>query len=84
MLPARTAGAIDIDLEILVLDADVHLVRFGQDGNGCGGSMDAPARFGNRHALHAVDAAFELQLGEDAAARDVGDRLPCSRPDRWR
>jgi hypothetical protein len=43
MLPARTAGAIDIDLEILVLDADVDLVRFGQDGNGCGGSVDAPA-----------------------------------------
>ena len=34
--------------------------------------MDSPAAFGHRHALHAVDAAFELELGEDAVAIDLG------------
>ena len=35
--------------------------------------MDAPAAFGHRHALDAVDAAFELELGEHAGAGDIGD-----------
>lgn len=35
--------------------------------------MDAPARFGLRHALHAVHAGFEFQLGEDAPACDRRD-----------
>ena len=32
-----------------------------------------PLRFGRRHALHAVHAGLELQLGEDALARHAGD-----------
>ena len=35
--------------------------------------MDAPAAFGHGHALHPVDAAFELQFGEHAGAGDIGD-----------
>ncbi len=35
--------------------------------------MDAPAALGFRHTLHAVHAAFELELGEHASARDIGD-----------
>ena len=32
-----------------------------------------PGAFGVRHALHAMHAGFELQLGERAAALDLGD-----------
>ena len=35
--------------------------------------MNTPPAFGDGHALDAVDAAFEFQLGEHAGARDVGD-----------
>src|SRR3546814_1815496 len=31
------------------------------------------SRFGHRHALDAVDARFELELGEHARARHAGD-----------
>ena len=35
--------------------------------------MDAPAGLGRRHALHAVHAGFEFQMGKDALARHRGD-----------
>ena len=37
--------------------------------------MDAAGAFGVRHALHAVHAGFELELGERAAAADFRDDL---------
>jgi hypothetical protein len=37
--------------------------------------VDAAAALGRRHALDAVDAAFELQPREHAAAVDRGDRF---------
>ena len=37
--------------------------------------MDAPLGLGRRHALHAMDAALELQPREHAPARDLGDDL---------
>ena len=49
--------------------------RFGQDGDRRRRGVDAPLRLGLRHALDAMDAGFEFQPREDAAARDLGDDL---------
>src|SRR5690606_41687757 len=73
MLHGRTGRAIDVDLEVAVGNLRVHFLRFGKNRDGRGGGMDAPAAFGDGHALDAVDAAFELQLGEDPGAGDAGD-----------
>jgi len=65
---ARAAGPLHGDLEVLRIDADVDLLRLGQDGDGDGGGVDAAAGLGDGHPLHAVDAAFELELPVDVLA----------------
>ena len=54
-------------------DLDVDLFGLRQHGDGRRRGVDAPAGLGRRHALHAVHAGFELQMGEDALARNGGD-----------
>src|SRR5690606_1129424 len=73
VLTAGTRRAVDVDPEVARIDLHVDFGRLGQDGDGCCRGVDAPAAFGHRYALHAVHAAFELELGEHAIARDVGD-----------
>ena len=74
-LAAGSARTERIDAEILCIDLDVHLFGFGQDRHRGGGSVNAPARFGRRHPLHAVHAALVLQLAVGAASFDRGDDL---------
>lgn len=45
----------------------------GRTATVCRRRMNAPARFCFRHALHAVNAGFELQLGEHAPTADRCD-----------
>jgi hypothetical protein len=52
-------------------DVDIDGLGLGQDGDGGGGGVDAPARFGFGDTLHPVHAAFVLEAGEDALARDA-------------
>ena len=52
---------------------DVDFVGFGQHGDRRRRRVNAAARFGRRHALHAVHAALVLQLAVDALAFDVDD-----------
>jgi hypothetical protein len=47
----------------------LDFLDLGQDRDGAGRGVDAPLRLGGRHALHAMHAGFEFQLGEGAAAR---------------
>ena len=75
VLPACARSTIDIDLEVIVIDLDIDLLGHGQHRDGGGAGVDAPAAFGNRHALDAVDAALELQLGEHTIARKRGDHF---------
>ena len=74
-LPAGPGRAIDVDPQVLVVDLDVDILGLGQHRDRRRRGVDAPAAFGHRHALDAVDAAFELQPGEHAGAVDRGDRL---------
>ena len=52
---------------------DVDLLRLGQHGDGRGRGVDAAGRLGVGHALNAMHAGFEFELGEGAAAADFGD-----------
>ena len=72
VLPARAARPVDVDLQIVVVDLDIDFARFGKHGDGRGGGVDAPPAFGDRHALDTVDAALELQFGENAGPRNIG------------
>ena len=68
MLAARALRAIDVDAQILVVDLDVDIFGLRQHRHGGRRGVDAALRFGDRHALHAMHAAFEFQLGVDAPA----------------
>ena len=56
-----------------MVDVDVLDLRQHRDGGGRG--VDAARRLGVRHALDPMDAGFEFELGEGAAAPDLGDDL---------
>ena len=73
--PPGPGRAIDVDPQILVVDLDVDLLGLGQHRDGRRRGVDAAAALGHRHALDAVDAAFELQPREHALAGDRGDHL---------
>ena len=75
MLAARALGAIDVDAQILVVDHDVDVLGFGQHRHRGRRGVDAALGFGHRHALHAMHAAFEFQLGIGAAAVHFQDRV---------
>src|SRR3546814_2156659 len=66
MLAARPARAVNVDLEVAVVDRDVDFLGLGQHRDGCGAGVDATLAFGRGDALDAVDAAFEFQFGEHA------------------
>ena len=72
-LAAGPGRAIDVDAQILVVDLDVDILGLGQNRDRRRRSVDASAAFGHRHALDAMDAAFELQAGEDAGTADRCD-----------
>ncbi len=72
VLAARPAGAHRIDADVVRVDLDVDLLGLGQHRDGRRRGMDAAARLGFRHALHAVDPRFEFQPGKHALARDMG------------
>src|SRR6266436_2381022 len=69
-LAAGSACPEDVDAQILLVNADIDLLRLGQHRNGGRGGVDAPARLGLRYALDAVYAGLELQPSEHAGPAD--------------
>ena len=53
--------------------ATFEFLSLGQDGDGRGRSVDAARGLGIGHPLDAVHAGFVFELGEGAAAADLGD-----------
>ena len=69
-LAALTGRTVDVDADILLVDADrLDLVRLRVDEHAGRGGLDAALGFGNRHALDAVYAALEFEDGPGAVAR---------------
>ena len=60
-LAAGAGRAANGDFQFLRLDFHVHLLRFGQHGDGAGAGMNAALRFGRGHALDAMHAAFVFE-----------------------
>ncbi len=75
VLAAGGGGARGIDADVFRANFDIDVLRLGQHRHRRGRRVDAAARLRRRHALHAVDARFELQPREHALARDFGDDL---------
>ena len=75
VLAAGAAGAQGIDAQVRIVDRNVDLLRLGQHGDRRGRGVNAAGRLGVGHALHAVHAGFVFELGEGAAAADLGDDL---------
>ena len=75
VLAAGAARTQRIDLEVALVDGDVDLLGLGEHRDGRGGGVNAARSFGVGHALHAVHAGLEFQLGERAASLDLGDDL---------
>ena len=70
-LPARAAGAEDLDAQVAGVDVDLDVLGLGQHDHGGGGGVDAAGGLGDGHALHAVHAALVLEHGEGALALDL-------------
>src|SRR5207244_2148177 len=60
-LAAGAGGAESVDAQIFRLDLDVDFVGFGQHGDRCRRSVDAPLLLGRGNALYAMHAAFVFQ-----------------------
>ena len=71
-LPARAGGPVDVDAQVLLVDLDLDVLGLGVDEHAGGGGVHPPLRLGDRHALHPVHAAFELQLRPHAVRAGVG------------
>jgi hypothetical protein len=76
-LAAGARGAEDVDPQVVRVDLDVDLLGLGQHQHAGRGGVDAALRLGDRHPLHAVHAALELQPGPHAVA---GHRRACPWP----
>src|SRR5262245_14303643 len=75
-LPAGPGRAVDVDLQLVRVDLDLDLLRFGHDRHGCGRRVDATLRLRLRYALHAMRAALPLEDGVRTLAADrEGDLL---------
>ena len=76
-LPAGARGPVHVDLQVVRVDIDIELLRLGQHTHGRCGGVNTPLALGDGHALHAVRATLELEVGPRIVAlqheRDLVD-----------
>ncbi|GBD45619.1 hypothetical protein HRbin41_00430 [bacterium HR41] len=63
-------------MEVVRIDLDLHLLGFGQDGDGGGRGVDPPLRLGNRHTLDAMGTGLVLEHAVGALALDREGVVP--------
>ncbi len=68
MLAARPGCAVGGDLQILMIDVDLHVIDLRQHRHGDRRGVDAPAGFGDGDTLHTMDAALVLEVRIGALA----------------
>ena len=78
-LAAGAAAAEDVDAQVVLVDLDVDVLGLGHHQHAGGAGVDAALRLGDRHPLHAVDAALELQQPVRRLARLGGAPAPSPR-----
>src|SRR5687768_17574667 len=74
-LTAGARGAVDVDLQVPLVNVDLDLLRFGHDGDGRRRRMNASLGLRGRHTLDAVRPRLPLENGVRAVALDGEDRL---------
>ena len=74
-LAAVSGGAHDVDADVLLVNDNVHILRFRHDGHRDRGRVDPAAALRLGHPLHPVDAALVLEPGVGALAGDHEDDL---------
>src|SRR2546429_478765 len=74
-LAAGAGGAESVDAQIFRLDLDVDFVGFGQHGDRCRRSVDAPLLLGRGNALYAMHAAFVFQPGINLVPLNRGNHF---------
>lgn len=70
ILSAVSGSAVDVDAQIIRIDPDIHILRFGQYGNRRRRGLAFAVALRHGDALHAMHAAFIFQPAERALARD--------------
>ena len=75
LCPPGPGGAVDVDLEVVLVDLDVDLLDLGHHRDGRGRGVDPTLRFGLRHALDAVRTTLVLEDREGAVPLDREDDL---------
>ena len=73
--PPGPGRAVDVDLEVLLVDLDVDVLGLGHHGDRPGRGVDAALRLGLGHSLDAVRAALPLVDRVGAVALDRVDAL---------
>ena len=75
-LATGAARTVDVNLEIVLADLDLfRLVDLRENENASSRGMDAPLRFGGRHALDAMYPSLVLEVGPDPLCRVRGVAL---------
>jgi hypothetical protein len=70
VLPAGAPAVEEFHFQVVGIDTQVKLFSLGQHRyRGCRG-VDSPRRFGDRHSLHTVNAAFVLQSAKSTLSFD--------------
>ena len=75
VLPACTAGAEGVDLQILGVDGELRLLRLRHHRHRSSGGLDTSAGFRLRHPLHPVGTGLEFQPGPRSVALHRGTDL---------
>ena len=70
VLSACAGGAEGVDLQVLGVDGELHLLRLGHHGHGGGGGLDAAGGLRFRHPLDPVGPGLEFQAGPGPLALD--------------
>lgn len=73
-LSAGPGGAVEVDADVFGADVDVvDFLGFGEDGDGGGGGMNAPASFGDGNTLYAVSSTFVAEGAVNVLTFDLED-----------
>ena len=75
VLTTGAGGAVCVDLQILGINGELHLFRFGHDGHGGGRGLDAAGGLCFRYPLYPVRARFKFQPRESSRALHGGHGL---------
>ena len=74
MLAPGTRRAVHVDIEVVLVDGDFYFIDLSEHGNGGRGGVDSALALGDRHALHSMRPAFEVQPFPRIVSSDHDDR----------